>query len=96
MADEVFIKAISNTLLIAVVTGPIGFIAAFVFAWLINDLHVYIRTFVVLVFYAPSIAGNAYMIWQIIFSGAHMVMPTLFIGLGITDEAIQWFTILHI
>ncbi|NLZ45885.1 MAG: sugar ABC transporter permease, partial [Clostridiales bacterium] len=36
--DEVFLIALRNTFILAVVVGPISYIAAFIFAWLINEL----------------------------------------------------------
>jgi multiple sugar transport system permease protein len=40
----------------------------FLFAWLINELPPIPRSIITLVFYAPSISGNAYIIWKLIFS----------------------------
>ena len=36
--DEIFIIAIKNTLILAIITGPIGYLLSFIFAWLINEL----------------------------------------------------------
>ena len=66
--DKVFIIAIRNTLLLAVVTGPLSYIMAFVFAWLINELPPKLRSLMTLIFYAPSISGNVYLVWKLIFS----------------------------
>ena len=35
--DDVMLTAIKNTLIFAMITGPIGYIASFLVAWLIND-----------------------------------------------------------
>ena len=67
--DDVFLIAVKNTFLFAAVTGPIGYFAALIIAWIINELNPKIRAFIILVFYAPSISGQAYMIWLILFSG---------------------------
>ena len=40
--DEIFIIAIRNTLVLAVVTGPVSYLLAFVFAWLINEPKLFI------------------------------------------------------
>ena len=61
--DEVFLIALKNTLFFAVITGPISYLMCFGFAWVINNFSPKIRAFLTLVFYAPSISGNAYMIW---------------------------------
>ena len=58
--DEVFSIAIRNTLLIAFITGPLSYLMCFILAWLINELNRPLRVFLTVVFYAPSISGNAY------------------------------------
>ena len=67
--DELFIIAIRNTIIFAVITGPVSYLACFLFAWVINELPRVPRAFMTLIFYAPSISGNVYFIWQVIFSG---------------------------
>ena len=69
LQDEVFLTSVKNTLVIAVITGPVGYIMSFLFAWFINELPKWIRAIAVVVFYAPSIAGNVYFIFSIIFRG---------------------------
>jgi len=89
--DDVFLTAIRNTLYFAVITGPVSYIACFLFAWVINELPPKIRAFMTLVFYAPSISGNVYFIWQIIFSGdKYGFINSLLMKLGIILEPIQW------
>lgn len=93
LGDDIFLQATKNTLLIAAITGPIGYMAAFLFAWFIHELPRYVRAIAVLVFYAPTIAGNAYMIWAIIFSGdAYGYMNGLLMNLGIINEPKLWLT----
>jgi multiple sugar transport system permease protein len=91
LEDEVFIIAMKNTLILAVVTGPISYLLAFVFAWLINELGPKLRAFMTLVFYAPSISGNAFLMWLLIFSGdIHGYLNAFLIRFGITDNPILW------
>ena len=91
--DDVFMIAVKNTLIFAFVTGPLSYIACFVFAWFINELPGKLRAFMTLVFYAPSISGSAYYIWQFIFSGdRYGVVNGVMMKLGILDEPIQWLT----
>jgi multiple sugar transport system permease protein len=93
LADDVFLKSMKNTFIMAAITGPIGYIAAFLFAWFINELPRYIRAFVTLIFYAPSISGSVYMIWALIFSGdAYGYINGLLMNLGILDQPILWLT----
>ena len=91
--DEVFIIALKNTLILAVITGPVSYIMAFLFAWLINELPQKVRGFMTLIFYAPSISGNAYVIWQLLFSSdRHGYINSFLISMGIINEPILWLT----
>jgi multiple sugar transport system permease protein len=93
LADDVFLISLKNTFIMAAVTGPIGYIMAFLFAWFINELPRYIRAFVTLVFYAPSIASGAFMIWLLIFSGdAYGYINGILMNLGILDQPVLWLT----
>jgi len=67
--DDLFLTSIKNTFIFAAVTGPISYLLSFMMAWFINELSPKMRAFVTLIFYAPSISGQVYMIWQVIFSG---------------------------
>ena len=91
--DDVFLKAITNTFQLAVITGPLGYILSFCFAWLINELPRWIRTLAVLIFYAQSIAGNAYAIFSIIFRGdAYGYLNSILMNLGVINTPILWLT----
>lgn len=93
LQDDIFITAIKNTFMIAVITGPLGYIMAFLFAWLINELPRWLRTIAVIVFYSPSIAGNVFMIFQIIFRGdRYGWLNGWLIEVGIIDQPILWLT----
>ncbi len=91
--DENFITAIKNTLILAIVTGPLGYLASFVFAWLINELRPRLRSFMTLIFYAPSISGSAYLVWKLIFSSdSYGYANAYLIKFGIINEPIQWLS----
>jgi len=93
LQDDIFLTSIKNTFLIAVITGPLGYIASFIFAWLINELPRWIRTIAIIVFYAPSIAGNVYVIFSVFFRGdAYGYVNALLIDMGIINAPILWFT----
>lgn len=93
LEDEVFLKAIENTLVFAVVTGPLSYFLCFILAWLINELPGPMKTIFTFVFYAPTLAGNIYSTWQLIFSGdTYGIANAYLINLGITNGAIQWLT----
>jgi len=92
LENEIFIIALQNTLIFAVVTGPLSFILCFIFAWIINDMPPKVRAFMTLVFYAPSISGNVFFMWQVFFSGDRMGLVNGFlINLGILDDPINFF-----
>jgi len=89
--DEVFIIALKNTFILAVITGPLSYMMAFVFAWLINELPRKLRWFMTLIFYAPSISGSAYLLWQLIFSSdMYGILNSKLISLGIINSPILW------
>ncbi len=91
--DDIFLIAVKNTLFFAIVTGPISYIMCFIFAWLVNELPRIPRAIMTLVFYAPSISGNAYLIWKILFSSdSYGWANAWLLKLGITKDAVQWFT----
>ena len=89
--DKVWMVAIKNTAILAVITGPLSYIMAFVFAWLINELKPLVRSFMTLVFYAPSISGNVYLVWKLIFSSdMYGYANALLIQSNIIKEPITW------
>ena len=89
--DENFMTAIKNTLILAIVTGPLSYLMAFVFAWLINELRPRLRSFMTLIFYAPSISGSAYLVWKLIFSSdSYGYANAYLIKFGILNEPVQW------
>lgn len=91
LSDDVFMIALKNTLVFAVITGPLSYLACFIFAWIINELSPKIRAFMTVIFYAPSIAGNVFFIWLIIFSGdAYGYLNGFLMRTGIILEPIQW------
>ena len=90
--DEVFLIAVKNTLLFAIITGPISYIMCFGFSWLINELPPKIRAIMTLIFYAPSISGNAYLMWKLIFSSdMYGYANAWLMRLGIISEPVLWF-----
>ena len=92
MNDDIFLIALRNTLILAVITGPVGYMLCFVFAWFINELSPKVRVLLTLCFYAPSISGNAYLIWTLLFSSDRYGMINgLLMNLGVIDSPIQWF-----
>lgn len=91
--DDVFWIAFKNTMIFAIITGPIGYLLSFVLAWLINELSPTLRAFVTFVYYAPALTGNVYFIWQFIFSGdRYGFINNFLLDMGFTLEPIQWLS----
>jgi multiple sugar transport system permease protein len=87
LEDDVFLKAIGNTLMFAMITGPVGFFISFFFAWLINPLK--LKTPLALCFYAPSIVGAIAMsvVWKIVFAGdRYGYLNNWLLGIGAIEE----------
>ena len=93
LQDEVFLTAIKNTFVIAVITGPVGYILSFLFAWFINELPKWLRAIAVVVFYAPSIAVSAFTVFSILFRGdAYGWFNALLLKFGFIDAPRLWLT----
>lgn len=91
--DDIFLKSVLNTVTIAIVTGPIGYVASFLIAWMINNLSRRIQFLMVLLIYSPTISGNLYTIWAIIFSDdANGYLNSLLSYFGVIDTNIYWLT----
>ena len=93
VTDTVFLKALKNTLLFAVLTGPVSYFLCLIVAWFINELPRYLRVLMTLIFYAPSLSSSVYFIWQYLFSGdSYGLINGFLMKLGIIYEPIQWLS----
>ena len=91
-SDQVFLKVVGTTLKFAIIAGPVGYIFAFLLAWMINEFSAPIRVLLTFVFYVPSLVGHALYIWQIMFSGdSYAYINNLLLSFGLINEPIQWF-----
>ena len=91
--DDTFIISVTNTLTLAVAIGPVGYCLSLLLAWMINDLGPKLKSVFVLLFYAPSISGNMYLIWKILFSDdANGYVNSLLMYLGLIDQPVYWLT----
>lgn len=89
--DDIFLLSIKNTLIFAVISGPVSFAASFTLAWLINQLKA--RMLYTLAFYAPSITSGIAMsvVWLVFLSGdRYGYMNNFLISLGILNEPFLW------
>ena len=89
--DNLFITALSNTLIFALLTGAIGFFASFFVAWIIDTLR--FKKFFALAFYAPSITSGIAMsvIWLYFFSAdENGFINHVLMNIGIIDSPVLW------
>ncbi|MGF7143689.1 multiple sugar transport system permease protein [Anaerotaenia torta] len=91
LEDDIFMISLKNTLLFAVITGPASYLLCLLFAWIINEFRGKLRAFLTLVFYAPSICGNAYVVWNLILTGdRYGYLNGILLRYEIINEAIVW------
>lgn len=89
--DSVFGVTARNTLVFAAVAGPIGFLLSFLLAWFVNEFSPRVRAILSLMFYAPSLVGNAYFIWQVAFSAdSYGYVNSLLLSMGVITEPVAW------
>ena len=61
------------------------------FAWIINEFSGKVRAFLTLIFYVPSISGNAYVIWNLILKGdRYGILNGLLLDWGFLNTPIVW------
>jgi multiple sugar transport system permease protein len=89
--DDIFLIAIKNTLIFAVITGPLGYVISFTLAWFINRLR--LRQLYTLAFYTPSITSTIAMsvIWLYFFANdRYGLLNYLLIEIGLVTEPVAW------
>ena len=92
LADDIFLLCCKNTFVFAVIVGPASYLMSFLVAWFINELSPRVRAIVTLIFYAPSISGQVYLIWGTLFSGdSYGWVNAWLIQFGLIDKEIQFF-----
>jgi len=87
--DDIFLQAVGITLKFAFITGPVGYVMAFLLAWLISQIPIKYRFFYTLCFYTPSITSAVAMsvVWVYIFAGDRKGLLNYHATkLGIIDE----------
>ncbi len=89
--DATFSVTVKNTLIFAIISGPLGFLLSFILAWFVNEFEPKTRAVLSFMFYAPSLVGNAYFIWKVAFSGdSYGYINSFLLSLGIITEPIVW------
>jgi multiple sugar transport system permease protein len=91
LEDDVFLIAIKNTLIFAIITGPLSYVTSFTLAWLINRLK--FRQVYTLAFYAPSLTSGIAIsvIWLYFFANdRYGLLNFLLIQTGLITEPVAW------
>lgn len=90
--DDIFLTACTNTLIFAGIVGPSSYLLSFLVAWFINEIPPKIRAVVTLVFYAPSISGQVFMVWQTLFaSDSYGWVNAILLKFSLITEEIAFF-----
>ena len=89
--DHIFSITVKNTLVFAIIAGPLGFLFSFILAWFVNEFSPKVRAFLSFLFYDPSLVGNAYFIWKVAFSGdSYGYINSLLLSIGAITEPVVW------
>ena len=89
--DDIFGIAVKNTLVFAIITGPVSYFLCLIFAWLVNELSPKVRALATFMFYVPSMCGNAIFIFQYMFSGdAYGLLNGWLMKLGMINSPVLW------
>ena len=91
MQDSIFIQAVKNTAIFAVISAPAGLLMSFLMAWVINKLP-FSKVFA-LAFYAPSLTSAIAMsvVWMYFFSpDRYGLINNALFQLGVINEPILW------
>lgn len=91
--DDLFMTAFANTMVLTIITGPVGYVLSFGIAWMVNEFNPKLRAFLTLLFYIPSLSGGMAAIWMIVFNGdQYGVLNGVLMSLNVIFEPIQWLT----
>lgn len=92
--DTVFMQfVLSNTLRFALIVGPVGYIMAFMLAWMLAQVPKLPRTILAIILYSPSLTLGVAMaaMWRIIFSGdANGYLNAILLSNNVILEPIQF------
>ena len=89
--DRIFMTALSNTFVFAVIVGPVGYFFSFFAAWVLNQMK--FRNGFALAFYVPSITSGVAMsvVWSYFFSSdSYGLINNVLMETGIIDTPILW------
>lgn len=91
MADDIFIKALGNTIMFALITGPGGYLISLLMAWFMNELPKTVRIIMTVLLYAPSLAGGMTPVFKIFFnSDGQGYLNAFLLNWGFITTPIKW------
>lgn len=92
--DTIFLQyVLPNTILFAVIVGPVGYLLAFFLAWSLSQLTRVPRTILALIIYSPSMTMGVAMtvMWRVVFLGDQSgIANYVLTQLGVITEPIVW------
>ena len=92
--DTIFLQyVLPNTILFAVIVGPLGYLLAFFLAWSLSQLTRLPRTILALIIYSPSMTMGVAMtvMWRVVFLGDQSgIANYVLTQLGVITEPIVW------
>ncbi len=97
--DNVFIITVRNTLVYGLITGPVGLLLSFFFAWTINRVRITWRVPLTLALYAPSLqAGTtvALIAGYFLSSDQYGLFNYLLMRYGIVHKPVTWLQNPHL
>ena len=93
--DNVFIIAVRNTLVYGLVTGPVGLLLSFFFAWVINRVRLTWRVPLTLALYAPSLQSGitvGLIAGYFLSTDQYGLFNYVLMGLGIIHAPLTWLS----
>ena len=91
--DDVFGTVIRNTLVFAIVTGPVSYFLCLLLAWLINEINRVLRVIMTAVFYLPSTLVSAVGIFTYVFSGdSYGLVNSVLMRFGFIQDPVMWLS----
>ncbi|MGE5597945.1 MAG: carbohydrate ABC transporter permease [Bacteroidota bacterium] len=93
--DDVFLIALANTFKFALFTGPLGYVLAYLMAWLISQIPKRYRLLYTLAFYVPSLTSTVVtgLLVSYFFSGdRYGFINNLLLQMGLTEEPLNFLT----
>lgn len=93
LSDDLFLIALENTLVFAIITGPLGYLLSFFIAWMINDFGRYTRALLTLLFYSPVLSGSLYVVWKYLFSeDTYGLLNYWLLSLHLVSGPVYWLS----